>query len=132
MHILLMAEEHGEEQLTRAYEAGADGYAPSTISAKGLRSRLHAAQHLVQLQNAWEKDRAQLRQIAAELAVANRRLANAALTDLLTGLPNRRAAMDQLDQAWSAASRSGQTLAVMVIDIDHFKHINDSFGHAVG
>ena len=37
MHILLMAEEHGEEQLTRAYEAGADGYAPSTISAKGLR-----------------------------------------------------------------------------------------------
>ena len=132
MHILLMAEEHGEEQLTRAYEAGADGYAPSTISAKGLRTRLHAAQHLVQQQNAWEKDRAQLRQIAAELAVANRRLANAALTDLLTGLPNRRAAMDQLDQAWSAASRSGQPLAVMVIDIDHFKHINDSFGHAVG
>ena len=132
MHILLMAEEHGEEQLTRAYEAGADGYAPSTISAKGLRTRLHAAQHLVQLQNAWEKDRAQLRQIAAELAVANRRLANAALTDLLTGLPNRRAAMDQLDQAWSAASRSGQPLAVMVIDIDHFKHINDSFGHSVG
>ena len=132
MHILLMAEEHGEEQLTRAYEAGADGYAPSTISAKGLRTRLHAAQHLVQQQNAWEKDRAQLRQIAAELAVANRRLANAALTDLLTGLPNRRAAMDQLDQAWSAASRSGQPLAVMVIDIDHFKHINDNFGHAVG
>jgi diguanylate cyclase (GGDEF)-like protein len=132
MHILLMADEHGEEQLTRAYEAGADGYAPTTISAKGLRTRLCAAQRLVQLQNAWEKDRAQLRQIAAELAVANRRLANAALTDLLTGLPNRRSAMDQLEQAWSAASRSGAPLAVMVIDIDHFKHINDTYGHASG
>lgn len=132
MHILLMSDEHGEEQLTRAYEVGADGYAPSSISAKGLRTRLSAAQRLVQLQNAWEKDRAQLRQIAAELAVANRRLANAALTDLLTGLPNRRSAMDQLQQAWSAAERAGQPLSVMVIDIDHFKSINDTYGHAAG
>ncbi|MBW8329550.1 MAG: diguanylate cyclase [Thiobacillus sp.] len=132
MHILMTADEQGEEQLTRAYEAGADGYLPSTLSAKGLHTRLRAAQRLVQLQTAWEKDRAQLRQIAAELAVANRRLANAALTDLLTGLPNRRSAMDQLQQAWSAASRSGLPLAVMVVDIDHFKHINDTYGHAAG
>ena len=132
MYILLMSDEHGEDQLVRAYEAGADGYAPSTISAKGLRTRLQAAQHLVELQNAWEKDRAQLRQTAAELAVANRRLANAALTDLLTGLPNRRAAMDQLQQAWSTADRSSQPLSVMVIDVDHFKQINDTYGHAAG
>jgi diguanylate cyclase (GGDEF)-like protein len=132
MHILLTADAHGDEQLTRAFEAGADGYMPSTISAKDLNTRLCAAQRLVQLQTAWEKDRTQLRQIAAELAVANRRLATAALTDLLTGLPNRRAAMDQLGQAWSAASRSGRPLSVMVIDIDHFKQINDSYGHAAG
>jgi diguanylate cyclase (GGDEF)-like protein len=132
MHILLMSDEHGEEQLTRAYEVGADGYAPGSISSAGLRTRLSAAQRFVQLQNAWERDRAQLRQIAAELAVANRRLANAALTDLLTGLPNRRSAMDQLDQAWSGALRANQPLAVMVIDVDHFKHINDTYGHATG
>lgn len=132
MHILLMDDDHGEDQLTRAYEVGADGYAPSTISAQGLRTRLHAAQRLVQLQDAWEKDRAQLRQIAAELAVVNRRLATAALTDQLTGLPNRRSAMDQLAQAWSAAVRTGAPLSVMVIDIDHFKHINDTHGHAAG
>ncbi|MGK2953518.1 MAG: diguanylate cyclase [Thiobacillus sp.] len=132
MHILLMADEHDEEQLARAYEVGADGYAPSSISAKGLRTRLRAAQRLVQLQTACEKDRMQLRQIATELAVVNRRLATAALTDLLTGLPNRRAAMDQLEKAWSTASRSGLPLAVLVIDIDHFKHINDAYGHATG
>ena len=132
MHILMTSDEHGEDQLSRAYEAGADGYLPGTLSARGLHTRLRAAQRLVELQAAWEKDRAQLRQIAAELAVANRRLANAALTDQLTGLPNRRSAMDQLDQAWSAASRSGLPLSVMVIDIDHFKHINDTYGHAAG
>ncbi|MDO9635786.1 MAG: GGDEF domain-containing protein, partial [Thiobacillus sp.] len=49
-----------------------------------------------------------------------------------TGLPNRRSAMDQLEQAWSAASRSGMPLSVMVIDIDHFKKINDTYGHAAG
>ena len=132
MHILLTADEQGEEQLIDAYEAGADGYVPSTISAKGLRTRLCGAQRLVKLQAAWERDRLQLRHIAAELAVANRRLGTAALTDQLTGLPNRRSAMDQLEQAWSAASRSGLPLSVMVIDIDHFKQINDSYGHATG
>ncbi len=132
MHILMTSDTHGEDQLGRAYEAGADGYLPGSLSAKGLHTRLRAAQRLIHLQTAWEKDRAQLRQIAAELAVANRRLANAALTDLLTGLPNRRSAMDQLEQAWSAASRSGQPIAVMVVDIDHFKHINDTYGHAAG
>ncbi len=132
MHILMTSDDHGEEQLSRAYEADSDGYLPGNLSAKDLHTRLRAAQRMINLQSAWEKDRAQLRQIAAELAVANRRLANAALTDLLTGLPNRRSAMEQLEQAWSAASRSGQPIAVMVIDIDHFKHINDSYGHAAG
>ena len=132
MHIVLMADDHDEEHQARAYEVGADAYAPSSISAIGLRARMHAAQRQVQLQNAWSKDRAQLRQTAAELAVANRRLANAALTDLLTGLPNRRSAMDQLEQAWSASTRAGSSLSVMVIDIDHFKQINDSYGHATG
>ena len=132
IHIILMDEGQSEEQLARAYEAGADGYAPLAISPKGMHTRLCAAQRLVQLQDAWEKDRAQLRQIAAELAVVNRRLANAALTDLLTGLPNRRAAMDLLQQTWSAASRSGRPFAVLMLDVDHFKEINDSYGHAAG
>lgn len=132
MHILMTSDDEGEEQLSRAYEAGADGYLPRTLGAKALHTRLRAAQRLVQLQTDWERDRTQLRQIAAELAVANRRLANVALTDQLTGLPNRRSAMDQLEQAWSAASRSGSPLSVMVIDIDHFKHINDTHGHAAG
>lgn len=132
MHIILMADDHDEDHLSRAYEVGADGFAPCTISEKGLHMRLHAAQRLVQLQDAWEKDRAQLRHIAAELAVANRRLANAALTDLLTGLPNRRSAMDQLEQAWSASTRSDAPLSVMMLDIDYFKQINDTYGHATG
>jgi diguanylate cyclase (GGDEF)-like protein len=86
----------------------------------------------VRLLEAWERDRAQLKQFAAELAVSNRKLEHYALTDLLTGLPNRRAGMEVLGQSWAAADRSGQGLSVMMLDIDHFKSVNDTHGHAVG
>jgi diguanylate cyclase (GGDEF)-like protein len=78
------------------------------------------------------EDRARLRRLTAELAIANRRLEHAALTDSLTELPNRRAAMTLLEQAWCAATRAGHSLAAMMIDVDHFKRINDAHGHAVG
>ncbi len=132
MHILLMADELDEDHRIHAYESGADAYIPSTISAIELRARLYAAHRMVQLQNDWAVDRVELRKTAAELAVANRHLVKTTLTDLLTGLPNRRSAMDQLEQAWSAATRSGLPLSVMMIDIDHFKSINDTYGHATG
>jgi diguanylate cyclase (GGDEF)-like protein len=68
----------------------------------------------------------------AELGVANRKLQQAALTDALTGLYNRRYALDRLDREWAIATRSGQPLACLVIDIDHFKRVNDTYGHDVG
>lgn len=56
----------------------------------------------------------------------------AAVTDSLTGLYNRRYAMPHLQRALEHAARSGHSCAVMVADIDHFKTVNDRFGHAAG
>jgi diguanylate cyclase (GGDEF)-like protein len=130
--VLLLDDVGGDERLIEAFEAGVDEYAVQPVAGRVLCARLHTARRQVALREEWEKDRAQLRHIAAELAIANRRLATTALTDMLTGLPNRRSAMDQLEQAWSAAQRSGQPLSVMVIDIDGFKNVNDTYGHAAG
>ncbi|MHB1739230.1 MAG: sensor domain-containing diguanylate cyclase [Actinomycetes bacterium] len=55
-----------------------------------------------------------------------------ALTDPLTGLPNRRAFTASLANEVEAARRRGSPLALLFIDLDHFKDVNDSFGHAVG
>ena len=68
----------------------------------------------------------------AELAISNQRFEHAAMTDLLTALPNRRAGMGALTRFWSSAQRTGQAMAVLMIDIDFFKSINDRHGHAVG
>ncbi|PZQ21441.1 MAG: sensor domain-containing diguanylate cyclase [Sphingopyxis macrogoltabida] len=56
----------------------------------------------------------------------------AANTDPLTGLPNRRHALAFLEKALAGAREHGAPLAVAIFDIDHFKRINDSYGHAVG
>ncbi len=55
-----------------------------------------------------------------------------ALTDPLTGLPNRRAAEERLQKERARASRDGQGFALALVDLDHFKMVNDRYGHAVG
>jgi diguanylate cyclase (GGDEF)-like protein/PAS domain S-box-containing protein len=60
------------------------------------------------------------------------RLAHQAVHDHLTGLPNRALILDRLDQAVARARRSGHPCAVLYIDLDRFKQVNDNFGHASG
>jgi len=55
-----------------------------------------------------------------------------ALTDVLTGIPNRRAAEQELVKANALARRAGTPLSVALFDVDHFKRVNDQHGHAVG
>ena len=66
------------------------------------------------------------------LSEANLRLEDLALTDVLTGLPNRRHAMAALAQYWAESLQDGTPLACMMIDADGFKQINDSYGHDAG
>lgn len=68
----------------------------------------------------------------AELQAANARLQSLARTDSLTGLPNRRHFDEVKAHEWRRAQRSGQTLALLICDIDCFKDYNDHYGHAMG
>jgi diguanylate cyclase (GGDEF)-like protein len=69
---------------------------------------------------------------SARLREANVRLARQALSDALTGLPNRAAFSEQLERAVAASRRDGTTIGVVYFDIDHFKFVNDSLGHRTG
>jgi diguanylate cyclase (GGDEF)-like protein len=113
-------------------EAGADDFFIKPAGSRVLLARLNAARRIVQLQQELEHEREDLRHFAAELAISNRCLQDAALTDALTGLPNRRYAHERMQQEWSSAQRSERSLACMVVDLDGFKQINDIYGHDVG
>lgn len=67
-----------------------------------------------------------------ELAVALRLTEALSLTDELTGLPNRRGFVQRLDQELSRSQRTGQPLALVLLDIDNFKDFNDRYGHYIG
>lgn len=67
-----------------------------------------------------------------DLSEANQRLENMAMTDVLTGLPNRRFAMHALEREWHKSVQHGAPLACMMIDADGFKGVNDSHGHDAG
>jgi diguanylate cyclase (GGDEF)-like protein len=64
--------------------------------------------------------------------VRSRRAQQGALTDPLTGLPNRQAFEQRLDREWKRAQRYGRPLGLLLIDLDDFKRINDTRGHAEG
>lgn len=68
----------------------------------------------------------------ADLEAANRQLTELSVTDALTGLTNRRGFDAALDAEWRRARRQGQPLALLMIDVDHFKSYNDQLGHPAG
>jgi len=62
----------------------------------------------------------------------NQQLRDMALQDMLTGLPNRRARLERAPAMLAHAQRHRQALALVMLDLDHFKHVNDEYGHATG
>lgn len=121
-----------EALLRAASAAGADDFIVRPLRRAALTLRLHACLRMLVLQQELEHEREELRNFAAELSISNRRLQEAALTDPLTGLPNRRQAIESMETEWATAQRHSRSFSVMIVDLDGFKAINDTHGHDVG
>jgi diguanylate cyclase (GGDEF)-like protein len=110
--IVVLADQVAEDAALQAIRAGAqDVLAKGEITAAALKRALRYA---------IERKRAEVQ------------LANRALHDPLTGLPNRTLFLDRLEGALDRSLRTGAAIAVLFVDVDHFKEINDTLGHAAG
>lgn len=98
----------------------------SLLGAGALRKQLRT--HILTLARRSDE----LRLETAQRRLAQEQSADAAVHDPLTDLPNRRACIEELPVLLRAADGHGTSLAVLLVDIDHFKDINESLGHAVG
>lgn len=132
IHVFVMMAQESSDRIEEIFEVGASDYLTKPVSTKVLGARLYVTQRMVQLQDELKLEHQQLRSVAAQLAASNQRLQHMALTDVLTGLPNRRHANDHLERQWAMAERSGRPLSCMMIDVDFFKKVNDTYGHKVG
>jgi diguanylate cyclase (GGDEF)-like protein len=98
-----------------------------------------AHKRLVEMNSSYERIVHQLEQLLTEkdqltsqLQRANTELASVAATDVLTGLPNRRAFEESLRRDLARATRAKGPLSLLMVDVDFFKKVNDTYGHATG
>jgi diguanylate cyclase (GGDEF)-like protein len=109
--VIFLSGSGGPEEKVKGLNIGAVDFVTKPFDAFELRARVNAALRTKQMQ---------------DLLIEHAKI------DPLTGLPNRRALDDRLAQEWARLLRHGGHLSVIMADIDHFKNVNDQFGHPVG
>ncbi len=121
---LLLQQQHRLEALVRLRTAEIE-HARHELERRSLLEQRRLQEEQRRLEDMVDIRTAEIEQARAELQ-------RIAMSDVLTGLANRRAIMQALEAAMASALPSGESLAVLLCDIDHFKKINDAFGHLAG
>ncbi len=117
-YILLLTSKSQKEDLIEGMEAGADDYITKPFDQNELQVRLRAGTRLVDLQTQLLKAREDLREQATR--------------DSLTRLWNRNSILGELGRELARSERDARPLGVVMVDLDHFKQINDTYGHLAG
>ena len=118
VYMLMLTARHGKRNVVTGLVAGADDYIVKGASSEELLARLNVGRRITSLERS--------------LRAANRENRKIAFTDSLTGVGNRRYLTKHLPREFERSRRYGHCLAVLMCDLDHFKLINDGFGHDAG
>lgn len=117
-YVLLLTARDSKDDLLAGFEAGADDYLTKPFHAEELRSRIRVGQRILDLQE--------------ELLNAQQALRHEARHDRLTNVCNRGAIIDCFIAELQRRRRSKEPLGIIMVDIDHFKVVNDTYGHLIG
>jgi two-component system, cell cycle response regulator len=117
-YIIFLTARGEKADIVKGLDAGANDYVSKPYDNDELWARIRVGQRMVELQS--------------ELLEARNALAHEAMHDPLTGAPNRRAIIDRLSKELDRSQRKNSELSIGMCDIDHFKRVNDKYGHQVG
>lgn len=138
-YVIVLTAQSDSQTLIEAFDAGADGFIAKPVNKQTLLAWMRSADRMVGLDQGIARRQLEICRLSAEMTIANEKLAEAnkklqvmAVTDELTGAFNRREAMTRLNSLTLAGDRYGQSFSCILLDIDHFKKINDCHGHAAG
>jgi two-component system cell cycle response regulator len=117
-YLILLSSKESKQEIVQGLESGADDYLTKPFDAEELKARLRAGQRILELED--------------RLVEARESMRFRATHDLLTSLWNRGVIMELVSREVIRSRREKNCTAVMMCDIDHFKAVNDQFGHAAG
>jgi two-component system, cell cycle response regulator len=118
VYALLLTAKDAKENLIAGLEAGADDYLVKPVLEAELMARLNTGRRILALEQS--------------LRTANEQNRHLSITDSLTGTFNRRYMMEQLPRELDRCRRYERSMTVALCDVDHFKQVNDTYGHGVG
>lgn len=118
VYMVLLTSKGSKEEIVRGLEAGADDYLTKPFDAEELRARLRVGERILLLED--------------RLVEARENMRFRATHDPLTSLLNRGAVMDLLGREVQRSRRENKSTAILLGDVDHFKRVNDTYGHVVG
>jgi diguanylate cyclase (GGDEF)-like protein len=123
--IILVTARDSTADKVEGLEAGADDYLTKPINFPELEARVRSMLRIKRLQD-------ELDQKNRELELANKRLRKLSITDGLTELYNHRHVHQLLREEFERSARTGEPVAVAMLDLDRFKQVNDTYGHPTG
>jgi two-component system, cell cycle response regulator len=123
--IILVTARDSTEDKVEGLDAGADDYLTKPINFPELEARVRSMLRIKRLQD-------ELDQKNRELELANKKLRKLSITDGLTGLFNHRHVHELLQEEFERVNRTGEPIAVAMLDLDRFKQVNDTYGHPTG
>jgi len=111
IYFIILTTKGEKKDIIEGLEAGADDFLTKPFNPEELKYRIRIGERIINLE---------------------RRILELANTDPLTGLLNRRAFLERMEQEMSRAQREKKPLSLILADIDHFKSVNDTYGHQIG